>query len=121
MKRLALRLAVWPEVAVFLVLAGTAAMAADRSVTLQKDTDLPGFDYQVDKGSTLENCQKACIGDDLCRAFTFNTKTKWCFMKGGLGELAAFKGATSGTIVTSPSAADIEKARTGKLLLPHTR
>ena len=115
MKRLALRLAVWLEVAVFLVLAGTAAMAADRSVTLQKDTDLPGFDYQVDKGSTLENCQKACIGDDLCRAFTFNTKTKWCFMKGGLGEPAAFKGATSGTIVMSPSAEDIEKARAGEL------
>ena len=45
MKRLA-RLAVWLEVVAFLAFAATTAMAADRSVTLLKDQDLPGFDYQ---------------------------------------------------------------------------
>ena len=58
-------------------------MAAGPSVyAALKDTDLPGFDYQVDKGTTLDKCQQACVGDDLCRGFTFNTKTKWCFLKG---------------------------------------
>ena len=57
MKRLAARLAIWLEVVAIVVLANTAAMAAGPSVTLLKDTDLPGFDYQIDKGTTLEKCQ----------------------------------------------------------------
>src|SRR5262249_19283891 len=118
MKRLA-RLAVWLEVAAFLALASTAAMAADRSVTLLKDQDLPGFDYQVNKGTTLDKCQQACLGDDLCRAFTFNSKTKWCFLKGDVPTTPTeFKGATSGTIAMSPSAADLETARLGELPFP---
>src|SRR4051794_5937747 len=98
MKRLA-RLAVGLGLCLLSSLAITAPMAADRSVTLLKDTDLPGFDYQVDKGTTLDKCQQACIGDDLCRGFTFNSKIKWCFLKGDVPATPAeFKGATSGTI-----------------------
>ncbi len=94
------------------------AQAADRSVSLLKDSDLPGFDYQISKNTTLENCQKACVGDDLCRAFTFNTKTKWCFMKAQAAQPADFKGAVSGTVASSPSVEDIEKAREGELPFP---
>jgi hypothetical protein len=53
MKRLA-RLAVWLEVAVFLAFAVTSANAAERSVTLLKDKDLPGFDYSISKPTTLD-------------------------------------------------------------------
>ena len=100
------------------ILGLSAAAAAERSVTLLKDSDLPGFDYAVTKGSTLDKCEKACIGDDLCGAFTFNTKTKWCFLKGQAGQPAEFKGATSGTIVTSPSRAEILAARQSELPFP---
>ena len=79
MKRLA-RLAAWLGFAAFSAFA-TTAMAAGPSVNILKDTDLPGFDYQINKGVTLDQCQKACTGDGLCRAFTYNTKTKWCFLK----------------------------------------
>ena len=95
-----------------------AAQAADRSVTILKDTDLPGFDYQVDKGTTLTKCQKACTDDGICRAFTFNTKTKWCFLKGDIGKAAAFSGATSGTITLDPTTADLAKKREGELPFP---
>ena len=118
MKRLAARLAIWLEVVAIVVLANTAAMAAGPSVTLQKDTDLPGFDYQINKGTTLEKCQAACVGDDLCRAFTFNSKTKWCFLKGDVAQPAAFSGATSGTLTLVPSSADLEKTRLGDLPFP---
>ena len=87
-------------------------------MTLQKDTDLPGFDYQINKGTTLEKCQAACVGDNLCRAFTFNTKTKWCFLKGDVAQPAAFSGATSGTLTLVPSSADLEKTRLGDLPFP---
>src|SRR3569832_1278671 len=118
MKRLA-RLAVWLEVAVFLAFAVVSASAADRAVTLLKDKDLPGFDYAISKPSTLDKRQAACVGDDLCRAFTFNSKTKWCFLKGDTGMTPAeFKGATSGQITTIPSFADNKKAQTSEQPFP---
>mgnify|MGYP001041107820 CR=1 FL=1 len=118
MQRLA-RLAVWLEVVVVLAFAVGSPLAADRSVTLLKDKDLPGFDYSISKGTTLDKCQAACVGDDLCRAFTFNSKTKWCFLKGDVPATPAdFKGATSGTIAMTPAPADIEAARLGELPFP---
>ncbi|HVX73746.1 MAG TPA: PAN/Apple domain-containing protein, partial [Devosia sp.] len=118
MQRLA-RLAVWLEVAVILAFAVSSPLAGDRSVTVLKDKDLPGFDYSISRGTTLDKCQAACVSDNLCRAFTFNSKTKWCFLKGDVPETPAdFKGATSGTITTTPAPADIEAARLGELPFP---
>jgi hypothetical protein len=101
-----------------LVLGLSGALAADRSVTQLKDTDLPGFDYQVDKNVSLDQCSTACADDQICRAFTYNAKSKWCFLKGGVGQPASFKGATSGTIEMAPTAAEIEKARKGDIPFP---
>jgi len=95
-----------------------AAAAADRSVTLLKDQDLPGFDYQTDKNATLPQCQQACVDDKLCMAFTYNSKAKWCFLKSDVGKPNAFVGATSGTINLTPSPADLEKQRTSDLPFP---
>ena len=105
-------------VAAFLAVSPAFAADADRSVTVLQNTDLPGFDYQIDKNVTLPNCQQACVGDDLCRAFTYNTKTKWCFLKGDIGKAAPFKGATSGTLTLVPSAEDLAKTRTGDIPFP---
>src|SRR3982751_3133946 len=106
-----------------LVMAAFLAVSAhaadkDRSVTLLQNTDLPGFDYQIDKNTTLPNCQQACVGDDLCRAFTFNTKSKWCFLKGDIGKAGPFNGATSGTLTLVPSVDDLAKTRTGDIPFP---
>jgi hypothetical protein len=88
--------AFWVVAALFLAFSLAGAQAAERSTTIKPDTDLPGFDYQVIKGTKLPACQTACEGDNLCRAFTFNQQAGWCFLKGGVGQEAAFKGATSG-------------------------
>ena len=94
------------------------AQAADRKITLIPGSDLPGFDYSVLKGSSLDACEKACSDDRLCRAFTFNSKAKWCFLKGDVGQPAPFAAATSGRIVSKPSPDEIAAVRQGELPFP---
>ncbi len=110
--------AFWVVAALFLTFSLAGAQAAERSTTIKPDTDLPGFDYQVIKGTKLPACQTACEGDNLCRAFTFNQKAGWCFLKGGVGQETAFKGATSGVIAMSPSAETIAAERTAEIPFP---
>jgi len=74
------------------------AIAQDRAISLMPGTDLPGFDYSVVKDTTLDACSAACSDDRICRAFTFNEKAKWCFLKGAAGPETAFTGATSGKV-----------------------
>ena len=38
------------------------------------------------KNVTVDQCQAACLGDDACHAFTFNTKAGWCFLKSDFGD-----------------------------------
>ncbi|MCB9992876.1 MAG: alpha-2-macroglobulin family protein [Hyphomicrobiaceae bacterium] len=104
--------------AIFLSLAAGSAWAADRTVSLLPDMDLPGFDYQIDKDVSLKQCQQACLTDRLCRAFTYNEKSNWCFLKGQSAEPLAFAGATSGVISQTPSPDDIATARAGELSFP---
>ncbi|HTJ57535.1 MAG TPA: MG2 domain-containing protein [Devosiaceae bacterium] len=103
---------------VALVLGVGASAAAERGITPLPGTDLPGFDYSVLKGTTLQNCEAACQGDNICRAFTFNTKARWCFLKSGVGQPAPFAGASSGKISMSPSPEAIADARKAELPFP---
>ncbi len=89
--------------ALFLVMGTSAAFAADSEVTLLEGVDLPGFDYAVIKDGDLDACQAACTEDRLCRAFTFNHRAGWCFLKGGSSEEKPFKAATSGKLTLNPT------------------
>ncbi|MBU1175107.1 MAG: alpha-2-macroglobulin family protein [Alphaproteobacteria bacterium] len=104
-------IAVWLFAAVFLGLGLTIAGAADRSIELVPQVDLPGFDYAVSKNVSLGQCQSACVDDRACQAFTFNEKAKWCFLKGAAAAPVAFKGATSGRIVSSPTLDELYEQR----------
>jgi alpha-2-macroglobulin len=104
--------------AFLLALAVSSADAAERKITLLPGTDLPGSDYSTLKGVTLDACQTACQGDNLCHAFTYNQKAKWCFLKSADGTPAAFKDATSGRVAAAISAEDLSKARQGELPFP---
>ena len=101
-----------------LVASGGTALAADRSITLLPGTDLPGFDYAVEKGVTLNACEAACVGDRLCRAFTFNERAGWCFLKADGGPEETFAGATSGRIAQSPTPAELSALRQQDLPFP---
>src|SRR5262245_29217380 len=104
--------------ALVLMLGLAPAFAADRSAELMKDTDLPGFDYSILKDVTARECSAACVDDRICRAFTFNNKSKWCFLKSGVGQGSAFKGATSGTIKMSPAPETLDAVRQAELPFP---
>jgi len=100
-----------------LVLNIGAAVAQERAISLLPGTDLPGFDYSVVKNTTLDACSQACADDRICRAFTYNEKAKWCFLKGDAGPETAFAGATSGKV--DPAAAQaLAKAREAELPFP---
>jgi uncharacterized protein YfaS (alpha-2-macroglobulin family) len=113
------RFAVSFVAALFLVfgLAG-AASAVDRSVTLLEDTDLPGFDYSTLKDTDLDACSAACSEDKICRAFTFNEKAGWCFLKGGVPEAQSFPDATSGTIALVPTPEELAAEREKDIPFP---
>jgi len=77
----------------------TPLIAAERRIETTVDGDYTGFDLRTVKNVSLDQCQAACIGDNQCRAFTYNVKAKWCFLKSDHGQLNTFAGAVAGKIV----------------------
>ncbi|HEY8574704.1 MAG TPA: MG2 domain-containing protein [Devosia sp.] len=108
----------WLGLALALVLGSPAAMAADHKISLLEDTDLPGFDYSILKNTDLDACTAACVDDNICRAFTFNAQSNWCFLKGAVGEETTFDGAVSGKVSRSPAPATTEAVRHAELPFP---
>jgi alpha-2-macroglobulin len=102
--------------ALFVAVGVTAAPAADRKITLLPGTDLPGFDYSVVKGTTLDACQSTCAADRACHAFTFNQKAHWCFLKSDVGPATPFAAATSGKLGGSPD--EVAATRLAELPFP---
>ena len=98
--------------------ASPALSAADRSVTLLENTDLPGLDYSTIKDTDLDACSAACTDDKICRAFTFNEKAGWCFLKGEAPLSVPFDGATSGTIAMSPTPDELAAERQKDIPFP---
>lgn len=95
-----------------------AASAAERSITLLPDADVNGFDYEIIKGISEKSCAASCVDDQICRAFTYNSKAEWCFLKGKIGPQTPFDGAVSGVVEMTPSAAQIAEARRRELPFP---
>ncbi len=105
-----------------LYMAGTPALAAPKRVIVTPNADYSGFDMKTVKDVDQAGCQTDCLADGSCRAFTFNTKAKWCFLKSDFGALAATPDAVAGRVVEAidltPS---IERQRLAELdFLPST-
>ncbi|MDP1578043.1 MAG: PAN domain-containing protein, partial [Cypionkella sp.] len=87
-----------------------------KRLVLSENTDMPGGDIASIFDTTLEACQRACLTNKLCKAFTFNTSNGSCFPKSKVGETAAFDGAYSGTVLEAEKGAeDRAKARRSDL------
>lgn len=108
----------WLGAAVMMSLGVSLALAQEQKITILEDTDLPGSDYSIIKNTDFDSCTAACVGDNICRAFTFNNKSSWCFLKGAAGEQAEFSGATSGRVSRAPSPAVIDTVRQAELPFP---
>ncbi|KGD87399.1 alpha-2-macroglobulin family protein [Rhizobium sp. YS-1r] len=81
--------------------------AAERRVETTQDGDYLGFDLRTVKNVSQAQCEAACIGDNGCKAFTYNTKAKWCFLKSDYGQLNSFQGAVAGKIVEIAAEPDL--------------
>lgn len=70
-----------------------------KRLVLSENTDFPGGDIGSIFDTTLDACQRACLTNKLCKAFTFNTRNGSCFPKSTLGEATQFIGAYSGYVL----------------------
>lgn len=88
---------------------GQAATAApvEQSIERSEDSDYPGFDLRTVKNVGIDQCEKACLDDRTCRAFTYNVKAKWCFLKSDYGQINSFAGAVAGRLVTASAEPDL--------------
>lgn len=78
-----------------------------RTVVTSENSDYFGFDLRTVQDVTLDQCKTDCVDDLSCRAFTYNPKVKWCFLKSDFNQLNHFQGAVAGKIVRADAAADI--------------
>nr|WP_321463160.1 MG2 domain-containing protein [uncultured Cohaesibacter sp.] len=79
-------------------------------VILSQNTDYYGFDFKTLKNVTLDQCQNSCMKTRDCKAFTYNVKARFCFLKSDFTKPTPFKGAISGRIATRFEEEDIGKA-----------
>ena len=85
----------------FSIVSAQAAEGSRKVVTV-KDADYFGFDLRTEQDISLDKCQEICIGDAGCKAFTYNTKAQWCFLKSDFNKMNPFPGAVAGKIVLVP-------------------
>ncbi|WP_114966051.1 alpha-2-macroglobulin family protein [Alkalilacustris brevis] len=67
----------------------------ERRLVIAHDTDFYGADLAQLFDMTLPGCQRACLTDPDCRAFTFNSRTSACFPKSDAGRIEPYEGAIS--------------------------
>jgi uncharacterized protein YfaS (alpha-2-macroglobulin family) len=80
---------------------------ATRKVVTTANGDYFGFDLRTEQDVSLDQCKTICIDDKGCKAFTYNPKVKWCFLKSDYNQLNAFPGAVAGKIVEAASEPDL--------------
>ena len=85
----------------------TAAAPIARQVVTSENADYFGFDLRSEQNVSLDQCKTSCLGDQSCRAFTYNNKAKWCFLKSDFAVLKPFTGATAGKVVPISGDADV--------------
>ncbi|MEP0944212.1 MAG: alpha-2-macroglobulin family protein [Rhizobiaceae bacterium] len=83
------------------------AQETKREIVTSDNADYFGFDLRSVADVTLDQCKQTCLDDKACRAFTYNTKVSWCFLKSDFSRLIGFEGAVAGKVVEVSSEADL--------------
>ncbi|MEM0908396.1 MAG: MG2 domain-containing protein, partial [Pseudomonadota bacterium] len=83
-----------------ILVAAPSAASAERVLNRLSGTDLPGFDYRTLRNVPLAACERTCLADQQCGAFTYNERARWCFLKSAVGERVPYPGATSAVVET---------------------
>ncbi|MDN5787132.1 alpha-2-macroglobulin family protein [Pseudorhodobacter sp.] len=88
----------------------------EKRFAMTRDADLPGGDISSMFDTVLESCQKACVSNNACNAFTFNSRNGSCFLKSNPGAPADYAGAFSAVALTaSPGAQGLAEKRAAEL------
>ncbi|MEP6192966.1 MAG: alpha-2-macroglobulin family protein [Nitratireductor sp.] len=90
-----------------------------RQIVTTADSDYYGFDLRTERDVSLDQCKAACLADPACRAFTFNTSAKWCFLKSDYNQLNPFPGAIAGKVETALGEPDIGAPKTLSFVPAH--
>src|SRR5687767_791332 len=91
----------------FLAFVNAAWAVEARQILTTPNSDYFGFDLRSEQNVTLDQCKTSCLGDSQCRAFTYNTKAKWCFLKSDFAGIKPFSGAMAGKVVSISGDPDI--------------
>ncbi|RFC68261.1 MULTISPECIES: alpha-2-macroglobulin family protein [Mesorhizobium] len=86
------------------------AQAQERQITTTQNSDYFGFDLRAERDVSLDDCKAICISEQACKAFTYNVKARWCFLKSDFREIKPFNGAVAGKVVEAAAAPDIGAA-----------
>ena len=92
-------------------LPAAAGEAAGRQLVVVEGVDYFGRDLETRQDIDLEACQAACLADGRCRAFTYNRKARWCFLKSEFEDARPFPNAVSGHIAVGEAPAQERQAR----------
>ena len=57
------------------------SLLPERRSVLAEGFDLPGGDLRTILDTSLEACERACLSDRRCTAFTYNARNGSCFPK----------------------------------------
>ena len=88
-------------------MAGLAAAQSARTIETTPDADYFGFDLRAEKNVSQAQCEKLCTDSKYCKAFTYNIKAQWCFLKSDYDTIKPAPGAVAGRVVEKTSEPDI--------------
>ncbi|MEM5472866.1 alpha-2-macroglobulin family protein [Hoeflea sp. AS60] len=86
-------------VALVFLSASSMAQEGSRRIETTDNADYFGFDLRTVQNIALDECKAECLGDRQCRAFTYNVKAGWCFLKSDYNTINPFAGAVAGRVV----------------------
>ncbi|GHD11196.1 membrane protein [Tianweitania populi] len=90
-----------------LAMVGGASAQSARTIETTPDVDYFGFDLRTEKGLSLDQCEATCLDDKTCRAFTYNSKAQWCFLKSDFDKTIEAPGAIAGKVVDQAAEPDL--------------
>ncbi len=91
-------------------------LVPQKRLVLTQDMDLPGGDFASAFDTTLEACERACLANQSCEAFTFNGRNGSCFLKSGPDAATPYAGAVSAYVMSAAEgAADRARLRRGEI------
>ncbi len=84
----------------------------ERRIAITRNIDFYGSDLTNIFDTTFDACERACLADQNCRAFTFNEKSRACFPKSEISKSEPYEGAISARVIdSSPEALSVAQTR----------